>query len=181
MTNEELSRLKALAEAATPGPWFDGGGNVYREVNPDPSKYKTDEICDYARMCDVAFIIAARTAVPTLIAFAEKLKADNADPLAAHDAQGMMLTNLRCEVDRLTKDLDACSVHADALAQSLAVFERGHTCACSYDKSTDICIVHSPQLVAANKEVERLRTGIKSLAARADCSCRPQLLILLKE
>lgn len=95
MTDEELGRLEALAAAATPGPW-----RVDHHVSPDleglyvgtdvPGENETiayyqsvadsfaeDLSPDAVRRlhADLAFIAAARTAVPALVATVRKLRA----------------------------------------------------------------------------------------------------------
>lgn len=77
MTNEKLDALEALANAATPGPWevhshrehsatFDWHG-----VNNASGKEVTG---DFLLAEDAAFIAAARTAVPELVAECRRLR-----------------------------------------------------------------------------------------------------------
>lgn len=78
MTPDELARLKALADAATPGPW--------RVVPPCPHPIDESGDCGCFRGGDVValpgepaadadFTAAARTAVPALIAEVARLRA----------------------------------------------------------------------------------------------------------
>ncbi len=90
MTDDELNRLQALADAATAGPWrsyrgafmhhshimardHDGGGWI--DVSDDAIR---DE--------DAAFIAASRDAIPTLIAEVKRLRAAQAGEIAGFDA-----------------------------------------------------------------------------------------------
>lgn len=76
MTDEQLRELTALAEAATPGPWLvsivDNVNAVFCRVAPDA----TAHVCCYTdnRENDIAFISAARDAVPELLAEAAALR-----------------------------------------------------------------------------------------------------------
>ena len=77
MTDEELSAIEALANAATQGPW---------EVIPDPDKPYLDRVVrHYGHLTDLlaqcfhangnaAFIAACRDAVPALIAEVRRLR-----------------------------------------------------------------------------------------------------------
>lgn len=77
MTEEELARLEALAAAATPGPWTER----LDETRPDWRRVY-GEGRDIAYMPpwattvepDAAFIAAARTAVPKLVAEVRRLR-----------------------------------------------------------------------------------------------------------
>lgn len=91
MTQDELDRLEALANAATPGPWVANGG-VPEQVIHCPTKrhpnrttfhsivwltqtdYASGEY--YADMMDgdAQFIAAARDAVPALVAEVRRLR-----------------------------------------------------------------------------------------------------------
>lgn len=67
MTNEELDRLEALANAATPGPWVADERWV-----EDADEY---DIGEAQETSDAEFIAAARTAIPQLIAEIRRLQA----------------------------------------------------------------------------------------------------------
>jgi len=69
MTDAELQRLRALAQAATPGPWRDNHvGAVKNEAGRDiPITYS-----------DAAFIAAARNAMPALLDEIDRLRAAEA-------------------------------------------------------------------------------------------------------
>ena len=77
MTSEELAAIKALADAATPGPW------VWEEgEEPDSMSgavggriIRTDMGYYGPEAADRAFIAAGRTAVPALLAEVERLRA----------------------------------------------------------------------------------------------------------
>ena len=77
MTQQELDALRALADAATPGPWEE----VVTEgewwlTGPDIFQDAVMRIDDAElSQADAAFIAAARVAVPALIAEVERLQA----------------------------------------------------------------------------------------------------------
>ena len=112
MTQAELDALKALADAATPGPWATGDedGMIYvgNEFDSDTVAY-----CGQS-LDDAAFIAAARAAVPALIAEVERLqvawsaehdayiRADEQARMAKRDAD-----ELRGEVRELQNRLSA--------------------------------------------------------------------------
>lgn len=84
MTEEELAALEALTEAATAGPWEwnDHDLHAVSVANDDPwdpaSGQKiivTDSGAYPPEKDDAAFIAAARTAVPALIAEVRRLRA----------------------------------------------------------------------------------------------------------
>ena len=70
MTEEELARIEALANAATPGPWETYGSDRYGwrvDGPPDTDEGRISE--ENAR-----FIAAARDAVPALVAEVRRLR-----------------------------------------------------------------------------------------------------------
>ena len=96
MTDEELARLEALVQAATPGPWramHDGNSKLAdgigcgqsrvdglpRPYNPRWIGYRTAETAEARHRttmlvdADAAFIAAARDAVPALVAEVRRL------------------------------------------------------------------------------------------------------------
>ena len=92
MTQQELDALKALADAATPGPWESEltGGCYTVWGKADAMGYDGIVTTDYLnpRLDDssnAAFIAAARAAVPALLAEVERLREeldDYADAIA---------------------------------------------------------------------------------------------------
>lgn len=91
MTQDELDRLEALANAATPGPWVVNGG-VPEQVVHSPTKrhpnrtsfmpivwlqqtdYASGEYVADMMDGDAQFIAAARDAVPALVAEVKRLR-----------------------------------------------------------------------------------------------------------
>lgn len=64
---------------------------------------------------------------------------------------------LIAENERLTKERDVAFEQSAAHeAKWRSICEYHGECACSYDKSTDVCDVHSPKLIEARSEIERL-------------------------
>jgi hypothetical protein len=110
MTQQELDALKALADAATPGPWEEvaesGEWWMTTATDEDGSLYV---IPDTANMnqADVDFIAASRTAVPALLAEVERLQvawSAEHDAYIRADEQARMA---RREVERLRAELAA--------------------------------------------------------------------------
>lgn len=106
MTEARLAEIEALAVAAQPGPWsmwVGAGAPTIRNVD-------NGGVC---RMCpgidteeaDGAFIAAARTDVPDLLAEIERLRAENAA--------------LRAQFDRDTAAMDAETDRSSREAQDL--------------------------------------------------------------
>lgn len=94
MTDEQLAELEALAEKATEGPWvWYNDDNMYGEGGPRKENrfwpeaiIQTDSGYYGPNEKDRAFIAAARTAVPALIAEVERLRAVAAERAAAVEA-----------------------------------------------------------------------------------------------
>lgn len=88
MTDEELQAIRTRAEAATPGPWTEGAGTVaggeVRElvIGPDGRTIIAMAYGGFGHPMpdctreDRAFIAAARTDVPALLAEVERLRAE---------------------------------------------------------------------------------------------------------
>jgi hypothetical protein len=74
VTDDELKAFEALAEAATPGPWDTNGYYIEREEAPGGeferllyNGGRDDTYCNMTE-ADFAFVAAARSAVPALVA-----------------------------------------------------------------------------------------------------------------
>jgi len=111
MSDEELDRLEALCNAATPGPWFWDDGDPPSALlslynGPDLPGFPMDEDkfgerslenpavlsldewgTDELTANDRTFIVAARTALPALIAEVRRLRAASL-PAPARDLAG---------------------------------------------------------------------------------------------
>ncbi len=80
MTPEELARLKALCEAASPAPWHIGHIDeewLYPLMDVDDADGAN--VGENIYSSNAPFIAAARTAMPLLIAEVERLSSENAD------------------------------------------------------------------------------------------------------
>lgn len=83
MSDEELDRLERLADGATPGPWDDRHRGCLRIpiIAPHPARDADWRLiadvrsAGREREANAAFIAAARTAVPELIAEVRRLRA----------------------------------------------------------------------------------------------------------
>jgi hypothetical protein len=85
MTPEEISCLRALSDAATPGPWpvavwIETDGNEWRATGPghDNSADDAEPGCpdEQAAQRDAVFIAASRSALPALLDEVERLRDD---------------------------------------------------------------------------------------------------------
>lgn len=122
----DVAALRALADAATPGPWEAlpddflperCGGIVAGERQPDqenwerPSIVVTDSGYYPPRMNDAAFIAAARTALPQLLDRVEALEEANlglrAELTTAQDGWGEQLRRAKTLESRLARLTDA--------------------------------------------------------------------------
>lgn len=114
MTPDDLAAIAALAAAATPGPWISGGfgpSDTWVRITQCEG-WPGTPVCEVGhnvanRNADAAFIAAARTAVPALLAHIATL---TADALALHDA-----------LARVTRERDAAVAARDALAGAVHV------------------------------------------------------------
>lgn len=61
-------------------------------------------------------------------------------------------------VEKLVSEVERQARHIDELQEKI---DAEKSCACSYDAPGDVCSTHSPALVAARAEIERLRTGLE--------------------
>lgn len=79
MKQDELDRLEALAKAATPGPWYQvyEGSSDWTVYGPDDDVKSVANLHRWHQVeCpDAAFIVAARDAVPALVAEVRRLRA----------------------------------------------------------------------------------------------------------
>lgn len=80
MTHERLAEIKARAEAATPGPWHVNGPYASMDTPTilDDNGGILGRTTHYAWMREnAAFMAAARSDVPDLVAEVERLRAEN--------------------------------------------------------------------------------------------------------
>ncbi len=98
----------------------------------------------------------------------ERLRAENEHLHKAHQAACEGGDLLRAEIERLTRERDEARAeverlrrHVDALQEKV----RAESCACGYDSPDAVCLAHSPQLMAAGVEIERLRADKEDLYA----------------
>ena len=117
MTQQELDALKALADAATPGPWeevAESGEWWITSASDETASLYVIPDTGLMNQADVDFIAAARAAVPALLAEVERLqvawsaehdayiRADEQARMAKRDAD-----ELRGEVRELQNRLSA--------------------------------------------------------------------------
>jgi hypothetical protein len=79
LTKSDLAELKALCEAATPGPWKDQKQDIYKKEEDNGLIIDLDD--DYIYMSqakNAAFIARSREALPALLADLEEAEAEKA-------------------------------------------------------------------------------------------------------
>ena len=117
MTQQELDALKALANAATPGPWHgDGnGGRVKYSVyganealvlRVDHKNAESGFLGDNAEN-DEAFVLAVRAAVPALLAEVERLNGERSFLMAEIKKQDAEVERLRADNAQLQQQRHA--------------------------------------------------------------------------
>lgn len=77
MTDDEIAKLRALCEAATPGPWHEPSlysGLRYLHRNHDPYGEDCPDDHELPRGNDAAFVVAAREALPKALKEIERLR-----------------------------------------------------------------------------------------------------------
>lgn len=94
LTPLDIGAIKARADAATPGPWirfYEGSHDWVIGRVEDPQTSAVAQVYEYAANnyeADTAFIAAARTDVPALVAEVERLHKALTDLKRDHDASG---------------------------------------------------------------------------------------------
>ena len=110
MTQQELDALKALADAATPGPWeevAESGEWWITSASDETASLYVIPDTGLMNQADVDFIAASRTAVPALLAEVERLQvawSAEHDAYIRADEQARMAER---EVERLHAELAA--------------------------------------------------------------------------
>lgn len=120
MTDADIKRLRALCEAATPGPWTaqtvcDTDSDDWCAVGPTHLYADDDPAVDDgdphpAAEADAAFIAAARTALPALLDEVEGLRAEGKE--TQHDKEQAVLV-FRKDRDRSEKLRDEALLALD--------------------------------------------------------------------
>ena len=85
MTDDELDRLDALAQAATPGPWLtpvEAGDAMHPGV---PLEHEGMHVWPWHHEADMRLAYASRTAIPALVAEVRRLRAQLAGVMAFVD------------------------------------------------------------------------------------------------
>lgn len=81
---------------------------------------------------------------------------DTSSLRAVAEKQESELVAARAEVERLKADNEHCEMSNEALLDKVQSLSAHETCGCSFDTKDFCCMHHSPQLVAARADVERL-------------------------
>ncbi|AMM12302.1 hypothetical protein Salbus254_5874 [Streptomyces albidoflavus] len=108
---EYLAEIAARAEAATAGPWCTDGAEIYQGDEYTWNAFWVGETCraDEADggTADAAFIAAARTDVPALLAEVERLRAElSASPVRTERSRWQAVADALNAIDVLGIDLD---------------------------------------------------------------------------
>lgn len=139
MTSDELKKLRALADAATPGPWSIISSGKFAHVREIEGDMLTQ---------DAAFIAQARDVIPKLLDEVEELKASYG--LLAKDS----LANCK-HIEELHKERDSRRAEVERLAEAYI------------QKVEDWCLAMS-QRDRALVRIEKLRDALKFYAAKTN-------------
>ena len=173
MTDAELSKLRALCEAATPGEWI-----VHRDPHTNYATFRLEagvRIIDCGSEANAVFIAAAREALPAALDEIERLqtrqdellalvaKLSQTVPLesevsAALDQRGALLAEvgtLRAEVARWKEFADRERVHAKMFAGA-ADTEKADRRIAEIDRAET-----RATLATVEKERDELRTALR--------------------
>ena len=161
ITDEELARLEALTRAATPGPWVtDADEPIAAETHAEvcfEDDYGSHTIATEMSCDDARFLMAARDAVPALVAEVRRLAADldlseraRATMLAAVAERDA----LRAENERLRSEL-----------RYEAITERA-----TLGAERDAARLTSEELTRANLAMARERDALRAEAAELRAS-----------
>lgn len=71
------------------------------------------------------------------------------------------IDELTSEIKRLRRLLVESEAAADGLGKKLESLAPHGTCACSFDSPDNFCLHHSPQITAAQAEIERLKAAMR--------------------
>lgn len=112
MTPSRRQELRALCDAATPGPWWPRDATRRGTVESHCGHVCT---AGFLETCepDAAFIAAARTAVPELLDEVEKWQHAEAAAVDAHIAMGAELLGWKQRADAAEKERDELDAEAE--------------------------------------------------------------------
>ena len=106
MAELDYDELQRLADAATPGPWFQGRGNQRfekpREVysKREPEEEDSHDIATFVWSDeDAEFIVASRSAIPALLDRVRELEAERDAALSTIAKVEALHQETACEVD----------------------------------------------------------------------------------
>ena len=181
--------LRALAEAATPGPWqVDITRHPYSMVRLDGSFAEGEHVERWIQT--VRIDPQAKAPYPIVVRSAGiahpgeppitmvHIRPEDADYLAAVSPEVVLalldtIDSLRASLAAAEKERDAADAGAEAIEAKFATLCRvGRDCGCSYDAKDHVCMYHSPQLVAAVERAEKAEAERDALAGR-----RPKVLL----
>jgi len=101
--------IRALCDAATPGPWYaELGGYVYRDSEDDRDDDE-EALVDAGTMADAAFIAAAREALPALLDRVAAAERHAADATAAAQAANNMAADAEAKLAVAVAALEAAA------------------------------------------------------------------------
>jgi hypothetical protein len=129
LTDQQLAELKALADAATPGPWWSGEcvpadghalawlGNMFVDCNGGQKNYAEPS-------CDAEFIAASREAIPALIAGLEEANAHLASSQASVRTLDDFVKMLENERDYAREQLAKAQARNSVLSNAIGFAKR---------------------------------------------------------
>ncbi len=108
LSADRLKECERLANAATPGPWYQTG----YQIGPDPANNEYTEIAEMnsANSADGPFIAAARSTVPELLAEVRRLSAELQTTARLFRQAGAVLIDENADLkSRLDEHLAICA------------------------------------------------------------------------
>ena len=163
VTDAEAAQWAALADAATEGPWAIMGGGEY--VSGIGTLVGV-ECAGGVRDVDAAFVAAARTAVPRLLADRKRLMDALADEIAQRNMDRSALLSFQDRQTITTRALDtACGVLQEASGLPDDIDDP--------DCRDEMVLALRPRAEKAEAENARLREGIEALAAEMEADETP--------
>ena len=107
-----------------------------------------------------------------LLGEVERLRAENDHARKSHAAYEKLSEEtekrLEAAIERLIRERDEARAEVERQAQHIEALQSkidaAKSCACSFEEYGDVCSVHSPAVVQARAEVERLRKALTAIA-----------------
>ncbi|MEO8683006.1 MAG: hypothetical protein ABI665_28430, partial [Vicinamibacterales bacterium] len=100
-----------------------------------------------------------------VMAEAQTLRRELLDELNWFNATNAEREHLTSDLARVTAERDEANTFVEALEAKVEALAPHGSCGCSSDSPTDLCLHHSPQVLHARREEERLHRELRTLTA----------------